>query len=106
MISRRKIVAADLFCGSGGTSNGMAMACNELGIDLELTAVNHWPIAIATHEASHRFANHICENLDNVDPRKVFPSEKIDLLVASPECTHFSVARGGKPKSDQSRASG
>ena len=106
MISKRKIVAADLFCGSGGTSNGMAMACNELGIDLELTAVNHWPIAIATHEASHKFANHICENLDNVDPRKVFPSEKIDLLVASPECTHFSVAAGGRPKSDQSRASG
>lgn len=106
MISKRTIVAADLFCGAGGTSAGLRDACNQLGYDTDLVAVNHWPVAIATHEASHKFAHHICENLDNVDPRKVFPSGKIDMLVASPECTHFSVARGGKPKNDQSRASG
>ena len=102
----RTIVAADLFCGAGGTSAGLRDACKQLGYETDLVAVNHWPVAIATHEASHKFAHHLCENLDNVDPRKVFPSEKIDLLVASPECTHFSGARGGKPKSDQSRASG
>lgn len=106
MICKRTIVAADLFCGAGGTSAGLRDACKQLGYDTELVAVNHWPVAIATHEASHKFAHHLCENLDNVDPRKVFPDGKIDLLVASPECTHFSVARGGKPKSDQSRASG
>lgn len=106
MISKRTIVAADLFCGAGGTSAGLRDACKTLGYDTELVAVNHWPIAIATHEASHKFANHLCENLDNVDPRKVFPGGKLDLLVASPECTHFSVAAGGKVKSDQSRASG
>ena len=102
----RTITAADLFCGAGGTSAGLHDACRQLGYETDLVAVNHWPVAIATHSASHRFAHHLCENLDNVDPRKVFPGGKLDLLVASPECTHFSGARGGKPKSDQSRASG
>jgi DNA (cytosine-5)-methyltransferase 1 len=40
-----------------------------------------------------------------VDPLKLYPSGRIDLLMASPECTHFSLARGGKPRSDQSRSS-
>mgnify|MGYP003133090012 CR=1 FL=1 len=106
MISKRTIVAADLFCGAGGTSAGLRDACKQLGYDTDLVAVNHWPVAIATHEASHSFAHHLCENLDNVDPRKVFPGGKLDLLVASPECTHFSTAAGGRVKSDQSRASG
>jgi DNA (cytosine-5)-methyltransferase 1 len=106
MISSRTIIAADLFCGAGGTSAGLRDACKQLGYDTDLVAVNHWPVAIATHTASHKFAHHLCENLDNVDPRKVFPGGKIDMLVASPECTHFSTAAGGRVKSDQSRASG
>lgn len=47
---------------------------------------------------------HLCENLDNVNPRALFPQGRINLLVASPECTHHSNARGGVPCSDQSRA--
>lgn len=101
-----KIRAADLFCGAGGTSAGLNDACLSLGHELDLVAVNHWPTAIETHSASHSFAEHICENLDNVDPRKVISGGKLDILVASPECTHFSRARCGKPKDDQSRASG
>lgn len=106
-----RIRAADLFCGAGGTSTGMVQACEALEkmlgvkIDLQLMAVNHWPVAIETHSANHKFAQHLCHGLDGVNPRELFP-DGLDFLVASPECTHHSNARGGKPMSDQSRASG
>jgi DNA (cytosine-5)-methyltransferase 1 len=97
------IRAADLFCGAGGTSTGMALACADAGARLDLTAVNHWPIAVETHAANHPDARHLCESLDNIDPRKAVGG-RLDLLWASPECTHHSRARGGKPVNDQSRA--
>lgn len=99
------IRAADLFCGAGGTSTGLAMACKAAGLDVELLAINHWDVAIDSHTANHPWAQHRCESLDNVDPRKAIPGGRLQLLVASPECTHHSRARGGKPMSDQSRAS-
>ena len=68
------------------------MPVSNSAYDTELVAVNHWPVAIATHEASHKFAHHLCENLDNVDPRKVFPSEKIDYL-SHPLSVHISALR-------------
>jgi len=101
----RQIRAADLFCGAGGTSSGLYMAADELGLSVDLLAVNHWKVAIATHSKNHTHARHMCETLDSVDPRKVVPGGRLDLLVASPECTHHSNARGGRPMSDQSRAS-
>jgi DNA (cytosine-5)-methyltransferase 1 len=102
------IYAADLFCGAGGTSTGMVNALKGMGYqveDIDLLAVNHWDMAIATHSANHPWARHLCENLDNVNPRDIIPGGYLDLMVASPECTHHSRARGGKPISDQSRAS-
>jgi DNA (cytosine-5)-methyltransferase 1 len=101
--SRRTVVAADLFAGAGGTSTALRMACEELGLKLRLTAVNHWPIAVETHAANHPEAEHLCETLDSIDPRKAI-GKRLDVLMASPECTHHSNARGGKPCSDQSRA--
>ena len=101
----RKITVADLFCGAGGTSTGLRQACEHLGLKLNLLAVNHWDIAIQTHATNHPDAEHLCSTLDSVDPRKVVPSGRLDLLIASPECTHHSIARGGKPINDQSRAS-
>lgn len=61
--------------------------------------------AIETHSSNHSFAQHMCSGLAGVDPRSVIPGY-LDLLVASPECTHHSNARGGRPMSDQSRSSG
>ena len=107
MITTTKtIFAADLFCGAGGTSCGLKKAAQELGMAVNLVAVNHWPVAIQTHSSNHPYAEHICSSLDGVDPRKAVPAGHLDLLIASPECTHHSVARGGRPKNDQSRASG
>jgi len=104
-MKRRRIQAADLFCGAGGTSTGLAMAARILGVDVTLVAVNHWPVAIATHQANHPDHLHKCANLAQVDPCELVPGGYLDALFASPECTHHSIARGGKPRSDQSRSS-
>ena len=98
------ITGADLFCGAGGFSSGLLAAARELGCAVDLLAVNHWELAIATHAANHPGVRHLCESLDGVDPRKVVPGGRLRVLLASPECTHHSNARGGKPMSDQSRA--
>ena len=95
---------ADLFCGAGGTSTGAAQAARNLGHAVELTAVNHWERAVATHEANHPDARHLCASVDSLNPRHLYPDGRLDILWASPECTHHSRARGGRPMNDQSRA--
>jgi DNA (cytosine-5)-methyltransferase 1 len=104
-MSARLIKAADLFCGAGGTSTGLVRAARALGLELDLLAVNHWQVAVDTHTRNHPWARHLCADLASVDPNKAVGGDRLNLLVASPECTHHSVARGGKPCSDQSRAS-
>jgi DNA (cytosine-5)-methyltransferase 1 len=94
-----------LFCGAGGSSTGIMDAAADLGRRVDLLAINHWPRAIETHSANHPGQRHICADLDSVDPRKVVPGGRLHLLSASPECTHHSSARGGKPVTDQKRAS-
>ena len=99
----RTLVAADLFCGAGGTSTGAARAAASLGLRLQLTAVNHWPVALQTHAAMHPDAVHLCADLESVRPREAVPGGKLDLLMASPTCTYHSRARGGRPVNDQQR---
>jgi len=95
---------ADLFCGAGGTSTGALEAARSLGYSPRLTAVNHWPRAVETHTLNHPDARHFCASLDSLNPRELFQEGELDILWASPECTHHSRARGGKPMHDQSRA--
>lgn len=95
---------ADLFCGAGGTSSGAIEAISALGYRPQLTAVNHWPIAIDTHTFNHPDARHLCTSIDDVNPRTLYKRRELDVLWASPECTHHSNARGGKPVNEQSRA--
>lgn len=97
---------ADLFCGAGGESTGIVGALGELGHKYDLAAINHWDIAIETHQRNHPTARHFQSDISHLNPHDVFsPRDRIDLLWASPECTHHSNARGGRPRSDQSRAS-
>lgn len=96
--------AADLFCGAGGSSTGLARACAAADVRLELLAVNHWEVAVETHARNHPWAQHRCASLDSLEPRQAVPRGKLDLLIASPTCTHHSIARGGKPCDDQQRA--
>ena len=92
--------AADLFCGAGGTTTGAEMS----GRVKVVLAVNCWPTAIASHKANHPNAMHVCKRIEHVDPRADKSLPEFDLLMASPECTHHSIARGGRPIDDQRRA--
>lgn len=89
--------AVDLFCGAGGTSQG----AEQSGAAKVLCAVNHWQIAVDTHSANFPHTLHINSRIDQVNPGEC---PKINLLFASPECTHHSNARGGRPTSDQQRS--
>lgn len=98
------LVFGDLFAGGGGTTEGVLQAALLLGLETEAVAVNHWPVAVATHLANHGQVRHHCMNLETASPRELVPGGRLDLLAASPECTHHSRARGGKPVSDQRRS--
>lgn len=100
----KTLTIADLFCGAGGTLEGATQACEELGIKVRAVAVNHWDVAVQTHSANHPSADHYCASLELVNPRELVEIGKLDLLIASPECSHHSQARGGRPVNDQSRA--
>jgi DNA (cytosine-5)-methyltransferase 1 len=100
----RKILVADLLCGAGGSSTGCARALSELGLDMDLVCVNHWDTAIETHKKNHPEARHYVQDIGTVRPHLLVPEGYLDLLMASPTCTHHSVARGGKPTSDQQRS--
>jgi DNA (cytosine-5)-methyltransferase 1 len=100
-----KPVVIDMFSGAGGESCGIVRAYQEAGRRIELHAINHWERAIETHSINHPWAEHHLEPIQNLDPCRVVPGGRAELLWASPECTHHSVARGGRPCSDQSRAS-
>ena len=94
----------DLFAGAGGESTGIVQAIG--GEKYDLAAVNHWDKAIETHRRNHPGARHFQADIQHLNPHEVVdPRQKLDLLWASPECTHHSIARGGRPRSDQSRAS-
>lgn len=63
-IARRKpALVADLFCGAGGSSTGARKALRRRGVEMQLVAVNHWPVAIETHSRNHPDARHYCHEL-------------------------------------------
>jgi DNA (cytosine-5)-methyltransferase 1 len=77
----RKILASDHYCGGGGTSTGLVEACRELGIEVDLLAINHWQVAIDTHTKAHPWARHMCNSLVSIKPREAIPGGRlIELL--------------------------
>ena len=94
----------DLFAGAGGESCGIHRAFEAQGEKIRLFAVNHWQTACETHAANYPSDECICQDIQTVIPTDlVKPNEEVELMWASPECTHFSTARGGKPMDNQSR---
>lgn len=83
----------DSFAGGGGASTGIEMATGR-SPDI---AVNHDPEAIAMHAANHPTTKHFCESVWTVDPKMVCGGRKVALAWFSPDCKHFSKAKGGKP---------
>lgn len=92
----------DLFAGGGGASTGIEQAIGR-AVDI---AINHDPAAVKMHEANHPGTCHLCESIFDVDPVQVTQGQPVEILWASPSCTHFSRARGGTPVSKQMRGLG
>lgn len=92
-------LVVDNFAGGGGASTGIEAA---LGRPVDL-AINHDPIAIAMHRANHPETRHFCENITEVDPREAAAGRPVGLAWFSPDCTHFSRAKGTKPRKKEIR---
>ncbi len=84
----------DNFAGGGGASTGIEMAT---GYSVDI-AINHDPEAIRMHKTNHPNTRHYCESVWDVDPVKVCKGHPVGLAWFSPDCKHFSKAKGGKPK--------
>jgi len=95
-----KGIIVDLFAGGGGASTGIEAA---LGRSVDI-AINHSPVALAVHEANHPGTRHLTADIWEVKPKEATGGRPVALLWASPDCTHFSVAKGGKPKKQNIRS--
>lgn len=84
----------DNFSGGGGTSTGIELAT---GYSVDI-AINHDPEAIRMHKANHPYTKHYCEDVWQVDPVAACKGHPVGLAWFSPDCKHFSKAKGGKPK--------
>ncbi len=92
MINGELIV--DNFAGGGGASTGIELAT---GYSVDI-AINHDPEAVRMHKVNHPNTKHYCENVWAVDPVKACKGHPVALAWFSPDCKHFSKAKGGKPK--------
>ena len=92
----------DLFAGGGGASQAIFEA---MGRHPDI-AVNHDPEALALHAANHAETLHLCDDIHQVNIEALmarFENREVELLWASPDCTHHSKARGAKPKDKKIR---
>lgn len=93
-------IVVDLFAGGGGASEAIKQAT---GVDPHL-AYNHDELAIGMHAANHPLTQHHREDIWHADPRVDVAGRPIGWFHASPDCTHFSQAKGGQPRSRKTRA--
>lgn len=88
----------DQFCGAGGSSIGASKVAKRIkGVEIKL-AMNHWKLAIETHNTNFPHATHVCADISSSSPRR-YPST--DLLITSPSCTNHSLSNGKKKPSKQ-----
>ncbi len=87
-------LVVDNFAGGGGASTGIELAT---GYSVDI-AINHDPEAIKMHKANHPDTKHYCESVWDVDPIEACNGHPVALAWFSPDCKHFSKAKGGKPK--------
>lgn len=92
-------IIVDNFAGGGGASTGIELAC---GRPVTI-AINHDPDAIMMHKTNHPFTVHMQASVWDVDPYKVCAGRKVGLAWFSPDCKHFSKAKGGQPVSKNIR---
>lgn len=92
-------LVVDLFAGGGGASTGIEQA---IGRHVDI-AVNHDPQAVSLHETNHPQTRHYISDVFEVNPLDVTGGRPVGLMWASPDCKHFSKAKGGKPVSKKIR---
>lgn len=85
----------DNFAGGGGASTGIELATGR-PVDI---AINHDPDAILMHKTNHPYTRHYCESVWDVNPKEICGGHPVGLMWLSPDCKHFSRAKGGKPVS-------
>lgn len=93
-------IVVDLFAGGGGASHALETALAR-AVDI---AINHNPWAIGMHAANHPYTRHMCEDVWEADPVKEVMGRLVGWLHASPDCTHFSQAKGGQPRDRATRS--
>lgn len=86
-------IIVDNFAGGGGTSTGMEAA---FGRPVDI-AINHDPEALAMHRVNHPETKHYCESVWDINPKDVTKNQPVGLVWLSPDCKHFSRAKGGVP---------
>lgn len=99
MLKDNREIVVDNFAGGGGASTGIEIAIGK-SVDV---AINHDPAAIAMHRANHPDAKHYTEDIWMVDPVEACEGKPVALAWFSPDCKHFSKAKGGKPVSKNIR---
>lgn len=93
------ITVTDQFCGAGGSSQGVRNFANRIGGGIEVKmALNHWKLAIETHNTNFPDTHHDCTDISACDPRRYMST---DILITSPECTNHSLAKGKKKVKNQ-----
>lgn len=93
-------IVVDLFAGGGGASVALEQALQR-PVDI---AINHDEFAVGMHAANHPLTRHMREDVWVADPREIAGGRAVGWLHASPDCTHFSQARGGQPRSRKTRS--
>ncbi len=93
-------IVVDLFAGGGGASHALETALAR-PVDI---AINHNAWAVAMHAANHPYTRHLCQDVWEADPRKEVAGRAVGCMHASPDCTHFSQAKGGQPRSRATRS--
>ncbi|BDR13152.1 DNA cytosine methyltransferase [Vibrio sp. STUT-A11] len=86
-------IVVDNFAGGGGASTGMELGLNR-HVDI---AINHDPAAIDMHRVNHPETKHYCESVWDVDPVEACSGRPVGLAWFSPDCKHFSKAKGNRP---------
>ena len=92
------LTVTDQFCGCGGSSQGvrnLSMKKEYIGLKVRL-ALNHWKLAIETHNTNFPDTVHDCADVSATNPQRYFST---DILITSPECTNHSLSKGVKRKS-------
>ena len=100
----KELNTVDLFCGAGGASTGLELALSRLKMGHKGLAINHWAVAVDTMKRNHPDIDTKQMSIEEAVPAELVPGGEVDLLWASPSCTHHSRAKGGKPRSNQLRA--